>query len=121
MAELLHARTELEKLLNRPDETEFANEALRRVHTELENFERHSQTDKFTNQVKEIAEGILYLTSERLLFCGSENTNVSLKKIVDGQFFSDFLKIDKSTGKSDLFSMNAMEARYILALIRALK
>lgn len=72
-------------------------------------------------ELKEIAEGVLYVTSNRLLFCGTENTSINLKNIVDGQFYSDFLKIDKNTGKSNMFSMTSAEARYILALVRALK
>ena len=75
-----------------------------------------------TTQLDEISEGVLYVTSERLLFCGgTENTDIGLKKIVDCHFYSDFLKVDKSVGKSDLFSMNSPEARYIIALVHALK
>jgi hypothetical protein len=69
-----------------------------------------------------LASGTLYVTSKRLLFKGdSRNTTVSLKKIVDCHVFSDSLKVEKNTGKPDLFSMNAAQARYILALVGVLK
>lgn len=71
--------------------------------------------------LKEIASGILYVTSDRLLFVGTENTSINLKSILDGQVFADSLKIVKSTGKPNFFSMTAVEARYIVALIRRLK
>jgi hypothetical protein len=69
-----------------------------------------------------LASGILYVTSERLLFNGNtRNTTIILKKIVDGHVYSDSLRVEKSTGKPDLFSMDAGHARYILSLIGALK
>ena len=69
-----------------------------------------------------LSNGILYVTSKRLLFNGeSKNTTISLKKIVDGHIYSDCVKIEKSTGKPDFFSMDAVHARYILSLIGALK
>jgi ankyrin repeat protein len=71
---------------------------------------------------KAVAQGVLYVTSERLVFCGfSRNASVSLKKILSCRYYSDFLKVDKTTGRSDLFSMTVAEARYVGALIRALK
>jgi len=35
--------------------------------------------------------------------------------------YSDCVRIEKSTGKPDLFSMNAAQARYILSLVGVLK
>jgi len=72
--------------------------------------------------VNPLATGVLCVTSERLLFSGHpKNATISLKKIVDCHCYSDFLKVDKTTGKSDLFTMTAGDARYVIALIRALK
>jgi hypothetical protein len=69
-----------------------------------------------------LADGVLYTTSERLLFSSlAKNAAINLKKIVNCHCYSDFLKVDKSSGKSDLFTMSAAEARYIIALVRALK
>jgi DNA-directed RNA polymerase subunit RPC12/RpoP len=69
-----------------------------------------------------LTSGSLYVTSKRLLFNGeTRNTAISLTKIVDCQMYSDALKVEKSTGKPDLFSMGLPQARYILALIGALK
>jgi hypothetical protein len=44
-----------------------------------------------------------------------------LKKIVDGHVYSDCVKIEKGTGKPDLFSMNAAQARLVLSLVGVLK
>jgi hypothetical protein len=56
-----------------------------------------------------------------LLFNGnSRNTTVTLKKIVDGHKFADAINAEKSTGKSDYFTMKRLQARYILALIGAI-
>ena len=75
-----------------------------------------------TEEMTPLSNGILYVTSKRLLFNGeSKNTTISLKKIVDGHIYSDCVKIEKSTGKPDFFSMDAVHARYILSLIGALK
>ena len=75
-----------------------------------------------TEEITPLSSGTLYITSARLLFNGeSRNTTVTLKKIVDGHIFSDALKVEKSTGKPDYFSMKPLQARYILALLGALK
>jgi DNA-directed RNA polymerase subunit RPC12/RpoP len=75
-----------------------------------------------SEEMAPLSGGILYVTSQRLLFNGdARNTTINLNKIVDGHVFSDSVRIEKNTGKPDLFSMNPPEARYILALIGALK
>ena len=75
-----------------------------------------------SEEMTPLSDGILYVTSERLLFNGdARNTTINLSKIVDCHVFSDSLRIEKSAGKPDLFSMNAPQARYILALVSALK
>jgi DNA-directed RNA polymerase subunit RPC12/RpoP len=69
-----------------------------------------------------LATGLLYVTSKRLLFNGDRrNTTINLTKIVDGHVYADALRIEKSTGKPDLFSMSPAEGRYILGLIGKLK
>ena len=73
-------------------------------------------------QMTPLAAGTLFVTSNRLLFSDdSRNTTIGLKKIVDGHAFSDCVKIEKSTGKPDLFSMNAAQARFVLSLVDVLK
>jgi hypothetical protein len=69
-----------------------------------------------------LAAGTLFVTSKRLLFSGeSRNTTIILTKIVDGHVYSDCVRIEKSSGKPDLFSMNAAQARFVLSLIGVLK
>jgi len=69
-----------------------------------------------------LSSGVLYVTSKRLLFAGeSRNTAVILSRIINLQIFKDALKVDKSTGKSDLFSMEAEQASYITALIGVIR
>jgi hypothetical protein len=73
-------------------------------------------------QLTALSAGTLFVTSKRLLFSGdSRNTTISLKKIVDGHVFSDCVRIEKSAGKPDLFSMNAAQARFVLSLVGVLK
>jgi hypothetical protein len=75
-----------------------------------------------TEQMTPLAAGTLFITSKRLLFSGdSRNRTISLKKIVDGHVFSDCVKIEKNTGKPDLFTMNAAQARFVLSLVGVLK
>ena len=75
-----------------------------------------------TEQMTPLAAGTLFVTSKRLLFNGdSRNTTISLKKIVDGHVFSNCVKIEKNTGKPDLFTMNAVQARLVLSLVGVLK
>jgi hypothetical protein len=73
-------------------------------------------------QMAPLSTGTLYVISKRVFFGGdSRNTIIGLKKIVNGHVFSDCVRIEKSTGKPDLFSMDAAHARYVLSLISALK
>ena len=75
-----------------------------------------------SEELTALSNGKLYVTSKRLLFVGdARSTNIGLKKIIDGQVFSDAVKIEKSTGKPDFFSMDAARARFILSLIGVLK
>jgi curved DNA-binding protein CbpA len=69
-----------------------------------------------------LSEGALYVTSARLLFKGNtRNTAITVGRIVDCQIFSDALKVEKSTGKPDFFTMEPRYARYVVALVGALK
>jgi hypothetical protein len=75
-----------------------------------------------SEEMTPLSTGLLYVTSKRLLFNGDRrNTAINLTKIVDGHVYSDALRIEKSTGKPDLFSMRPVEGRYILGLIGKLK
>lgn len=75
-----------------------------------------------SEELTELSRGKLYVTSERLLFNGDKrNTTIPLKKIVDGHIFSDALKVEKSTGQPDYFTMRATEAHFLLYLIGVLK
>ena len=75
-----------------------------------------------SEQMTVLSAGTLLVTSKRLLFEGaSRNTTISLKKIVNGHVYSDCVKVEKNTGKPDLFSMNAAQARFVLSLIGVLK
>jgi len=71
-----------------------------------------------TEDITALSNGVLYITSHRLLFNGDlRNTTINLKKIVDAHIFTDCLKLEKATGKPDYFTMNAVQSRYVLALI----
>jgi hypothetical protein len=75
-----------------------------------------------SEELTELSRGELYVTSGRLLFKGdSRNTTIPLKNIVDGHIFSDALRIEKSNGKPDYFTMRETQAHRILYLIGALK
>ena len=75
-----------------------------------------------TETMTPLSAGVLYVTSERLLFIGeSRNTSINLSRIVNFQIFMDALKIEKSTGKSDLFTMAAEQAGYIARLIGVIR
>ena len=75
-----------------------------------------------SEELTPLTNGTLYVTSERLLFRGdARSTTIAMKKIIDGQVFSDAVKIEKNTGKPDFFSMDAARARFILSLIDVLK
>jgi hypothetical protein len=61
-----------------------------------------------------LSAGTLFVTSKRLLFSGeSRNTTIAFTKIIDGHVYSDCVRIEKSSGKPDLFSMNAAQARFV--------
>jgi hypothetical protein len=69
-----------------------------------------------------LSSGMLYITSKRLLFAGeSRDTSINLSRIVNIQIFKDALEIQKNTGKSDLFSMEAAQAGYITTMIGVIR
>jgi hypothetical protein len=69
-----------------------------------------------------LASGILYVTSKRLVFNGDRrNTAVTFRRILGTSVFRDAPEIEKSTGKSDYFFMDAVRARYISAVVGVLK
>jgi hypothetical protein len=75
-----------------------------------------------SEEMTPLSTGLLYVTSKRLLFNGdSRNSTINLTKIVDGHVYADSVRIEKSTGKPDLFSMSPVQGRYILGLIGKLK
>jgi hypothetical protein len=75
-----------------------------------------------SEEMTALSAGLLFVTSKRLLFNGEKrNTTITLKKIVDGHVYADSLRIEKSTGKPDLFAMTPFEGRYILGLVGKLK
>jgi DNA-directed RNA polymerase subunit RPC12/RpoP len=75
-----------------------------------------------SEEMTPLSTGLIYVTSKRLLFNGDRrNTTINLTKIVDGHVYADALRIEKSTGKPDLFAMQPFEGRYILGLVGKLK
>ncbi|MCC7375835.1 MAG: hypothetical protein IT581_14350 [Verrucomicrobiales bacterium] len=73
-------------------------------------------------EMTELANGTLYVTNRRLVFDGDRrNTGIKLAKILDLTVYKDGLEVDKQTGRSDFFSMNAFEARFIEAIVRTLR
>ena len=73
-------------------------------------------------QLMALSAGTLFVTSKRLLFNGdSRNTSITLTKVVDGHVYSDCVRIEKGSGKPDLFSMNTAQARFVLSIIGVLK
>ena len=73
-------------------------------------------------QLMALSAGTLFVTSKRLLFNGeSRNTSITFTKIVDGHVYLDSVRIEKGSGKPDLFSMNAAQARFVLSLVSVLK
>jgi hypothetical protein len=75
-----------------------------------------------SEELAALARGTLYVTSKRLIFNGDRrNTTVTYRRILGTSVFSDAIEIEKITGRSDYFSMNAIYARYISAITRILK
>lgn len=75
-----------------------------------------------TQEITPLSSGILYVTDRRLLFNGAErNAAVPLKKIINCVVHSDCLRVEKSSGKDDFFSMLLPQARYATALVGTLK
>jgi hypothetical protein len=69
-----------------------------------------------------LATGVLHITTKRLLFNGDRrNCNVTLGRIIGTSLFRDAAEIEKSTGRSDYFFMQALYGRYIAAIIDLLK
>ncbi len=75
-----------------------------------------------TEELTLLAQGVLHITSKRLLFNGDRrNTTVSFGRIVGTSLFSDAVEIEKSTGRSDYFFMTALHGRYVSAVVQFLK
>jgi hypothetical protein len=81
-----------------------------------------SYTPVKSERITPLASATLFVTSIRLLFTGgARSTSIALKQVVDGHVYLDSVKIGKSSGKPDFFSMNAAQARFILSLVDVLK
>jgi len=75
-----------------------------------------------SEEITLLATGNLFVTSKRLLFSGDRrSTNITYTRIIGTSIYSDSVEVKKSTGKSDYFSMNPLEARYLSAIITYLK
>ena len=69
-----------------------------------------------------LASGILYITSKRLVFNGDRrNAAVTFRRVLGTSVFRDAIEIEKSTGRSDYFFMDAIRARYVSAMVGCLK
>ena len=70
-------------------------------------------------ELTHLATGTLYLTNKRLLFVGTpQSPTTNLEKIVNGEINRDALKIDKISRKTDFFTMEPQNARYLMASFR---
>jgi hypothetical protein len=75
-----------------------------------------------SEELTALARGLLFVTSKRLIFNGDRrNTTVTLRRMLGTSVFRDAIEIEKSTGRSDYFFMDAIRARYVSAIIRLLK
>lgn len=65
-----------------------------------------------------LATGTLYITSKRLIFNGDRrNTTVTFSRLLGVKVFRDAVEIEKTSGRSDYFFMEAIRARYVSALV----
>jgi hypothetical protein len=75
-----------------------------------------------SEELTALARGMLYVTSKRLVFNGDRrNTTVTYRRMLGASVFRDAIEIEKNTGRSDYFFMDAIRARYVSAIIRQLK
>jgi hypothetical protein len=69
-----------------------------------------------------LSTGILYVTNQRLFFDGdTRNTSVKLSSILGFHLCPGGIEIEKATGRSDVFEMPPANARFIQALLNALR
>ncbi len=75
-----------------------------------------------TEELTLLAQGVLHVTSKRLLFNGDRrNTTITFGRIVGTSLFRDAVEVEKSTGRSDCFFMTAFHVRYVSAVVQFLK
>lgn len=75
-----------------------------------------------TEKLTPLATGTLFVTNRRLFFDGDKrNTSTKLGRITDLELFRDALEVDKSTGRSDVYLMDALRARFISGIVRGLR
>jgi hypothetical protein len=75
-----------------------------------------------TEELTLLAQGVLHVTSKRLVFNGDRrNTTVPFGRIIGTSLFRDAVEIEKSTGRSDYFFMDALHVRYVSAVVQFLK
>jgi hypothetical protein len=69
----------------------------------------------------EISSGVLYVTNKKLVFRGSKkSTSVPFGKLIDYALYSDGIELHKTSGKPDVFLMDAPDPEYTAALINAI-
>jgi hypothetical protein len=70
--------------------------------------------------LKLLDQGALYVTSKRLLFDGaSKTTNVTLKRIINFTLYSDGLRIEKDSGKDQVYQFNNTDPELLGAILDA--
>jgi hypothetical protein len=70
------------------------------------------------NVLAPLGSGSLYLTSSRLLFDGqSKTTSIALTKIINFQLYTDGVKIEKDSGKDQVFTTSPWDPELFGALL----
>jgi|GEM_PF-2806225 len=68
-----------------------------------------------------ISDGALYVTNKKLLFVGTKkSTNITFRRIANYELFRNAIRIDKTSGKPDIFSLDEDDVQLLDAMLQVL-
>jgi len=73
------------------------------------------------DDIVSISEGTLYVTNKKIVFIGDKkSTNITLGKFADYELYRDAIKINKTSGPPDIFTLNEDDMLLLDALLQTI-
>ncbi|MDH3327399.1 MAG: hypothetical protein OEM38_11880 [Gammaproteobacteria bacterium] len=73
------------------------------------------------DDIASISDGTLYVTNKKIVFLGhKKSTNITFTRLANYQLYRDTIKVIKTSGKPDIFSLDEDDILYLDALLQSI-